>query len=247
MKKNILIASLLIAASIFDLVAAETVQTLRDLKIPANKQVFTDMFKLEKGKKVEFSGKAFSEKAVGHIAMEVRFFDINKRIIHPHLVNALKGSETKLVKPAQKGEKSFIIADNPLWQNYKKYRLAAFNAQADMSDLPNRFCEYYVSNVEKTSDGLQVTLSRPLSRNYPANMQVRLHGDAGWMRFNPSVIGASTQGVEFKLAAEWANIPGHSTHKLWEGAVWARVFCKSKSNCDLKDMKVTAVDAAAAK
>ena len=148
---------------------------------------------------------------------------------------------------AKKGEKSFIIADNPLWQNYKKYRLAAFNAQADMSDLPNRFCEYYVSNVEKTSEGLQVTLSRPLSRNYPANMQVRLHGDAGWMRFKPSVIGASTQGVEFKLAAEWADAPGHNAHKLWEGAVWARVFCKSKSNCDLKDMKVTAVDTAAVK
>lgn len=247
MKKSLLIALSLTTAAISNLYGNENTQILKDLKIPAQKQIFTDMFKLEKGKKIEFSGKAFSEKAVEHIAMEVRFFDINKRIIHPHLVNALKGSEAKLVKPAQKGEKSFIIADNPLWQNYKKYRLAAFNAQADMSDLPNRFCEYYVSNVEKTSEGLQVTLSRPLSRNYPADMQVRLHGDAGWMRFKPSVIGASAKGVEFKLAAEWADAPGHNAHKLWEGAVWARVFCKSKSNCDLKDMKVTAVDTAAVK
>lgn len=247
MKKNILIASLLIAASIFDLVAAETVQTLRDLKIPANKQVFTDMFKLEKGKKYQFSGLAATAKSAGHIVMEVRFFDINRRVIHPHLVNAAKGTEVKLLKPAKKGEKSFIIADNPLWQNYKKYRLAAFNAQADMSDLPNRLCEYYIEKCEKTAEGILVTMTRPLSRNYPAGMLVRMHGDAGWMSFDPSVIGATPKGIDFKLSTEWAKAPGHATKHIWEGAAYARVFCKSKIDCELKNIKVTAVDVSGSK
>lgn len=247
MKKNILTALSFLAAFAFELCAAENIQVLKNLEIPANKQVYTDMFKLEKGKKYEFSGVALCEKNISHIAMEVRLFDINRRIIHPHLVNAAKGTEAKLVKPAVKGEKSFVIENNPKWLNNKRYILAAFNAKTDLSDLPNRFCEYYVRKCEKTAEGLKITLSRPLSRNYPANMLVRLHGDAGWMRFNPAVIGASVKGVPFKLSAEWAKTPGHDPFRIWEGAAYARIYCKSKGSCKLENMKITALDISADK
>ena len=139
MEKNILSALLLFSAAVPILYGGEFFQQLKNLEIPAGKQVFTDTFKLEKSKKYEISGRAVCEKNVGRISLDVRFYDINRRLIHPHFVNALNGSETRLLKKAGKGEKSFLIADNPLWKNYPKYRIAVFDARKDLSDLPNRF------------------------------------------------------------------------------------------------------------
>ena len=247
MKKNALSVLLLFSAAVFRLCGGEDVQTLQNLEIPAGKQVFTDMFKLEKGKNYEFTGLAVCGKNAGRIVLDVRFYDLNRRLIHPHFVNALKGAETRLLKPAKKGEKSFFVADNPLWENYKKYRIVVFNARQDLSDLPNRFCEYYVSKCEKTKEGVLVTLSNPLSRNYPANMLVRLHGDGGWMRFKPSIIGASAKGIPFKFSAEWAKVPGYDPRHFWDGAVWARIFCKSQNNCKLENIKISVFNAAVKK
>lgn len=209
------------------------------VELPANKQITVPhLIKLEKGKAYEVTGKAFAAQANCNISAGFLFYDSKKFIIHPHMVNVVKGSETKLVKPAIKGEKTIVIADNNKFNDIKKGNIVAFNVKKDMSDLPNRQCEYYIVKKEKSADGTVITFSRPLSKNYPAGTLVRLHFGSGLMRFAQSPIKANKNGDAFSFFAKGAQAGVFSVNDLYFNASYARVYFKSDKKASIRNLEI---------
>ena len=102
------------------------------------------------------------------------------RMILARHVNAIPDTFTELTEAAKKGDTSIKIKDGTKWIA-RKNRVAAFNAKADNSDLPNYDVSLGVKSVEKKNDYWEVVFFSPLTKGYSAGTQVREHFMGGYV------------------------------------------------------------------
>ncbi len=80
------------------------------------------------------------------------------------------GTQTVLAAPAKKGDKKILIKDGKKW--FVQWGYAAFNAKADLSDLPN-YDLVGIAAVKQNGDVWEIALKTPLVQDYPAGTSVR--------------------------------------------------------------------------
>ena len=84
------------------------------------------------------------------------------------------GSLTELTVDAAKGETVIKVRDASRWQ-VSRSSAVAFNARADLGDIPNFNLVRGVAGIAATGAGHTVTLNAPLTAAYPAGSGVRQH------------------------------------------------------------------------
>ena len=127
-----------------------------------------------------------------------------RRIGLEHGENNTKGSFTSLTADVAKGAKTITVKDASKWKK-GKYYYVAFDAKEDMSDIPN----FNIANISKIEDNT-ITLSKALSKAYPAGTMVRQHRSGGTYIYTKSGKapekwtvwkGKPAQGAIFRKAA----------------------------------------------
>lgn len=82
---------------------------------------------------------------------------------------------TELVKPAEKGDTTITVKSAAKWRRGRVF-VVAFNAAADGSDIPNRDTSSTIASMKRNTPGGDViTLTKPLTKSYPAGTKVRQH------------------------------------------------------------------------
>ena len=110
----------------------------------------------------------------------IKPLDDKGRYISSQHVSAHPGTITELAAPCKAGDTVIKIKDGSKWKAHKHY-VAAFNVEADKSDLPNRNVSDGIKSVEKKDDYYEVTLLKPLKKAYPAGTKVREHRMGGYV------------------------------------------------------------------
>ena len=157
--------------------------------------------------------------------------------------NAYKDSYAVLAEPVKKGDtKLKVKAENPkVWRAVPGF-VVAFQAQKDLSDLPNENISPNLDKVVKNADGTQtVTLKGACKADYPAGTSVRLSGGYSiyfnwkrlpkvtkeWQEFSAEITGeqlpagqydgkkfpAGADTLEFFVMVNWLTKPA-STSEL---------------------------------
>ncbi len=111
-----------------------------------------------------------------HFAFQPR--DKEGRAIFVHEVQMANPTLGVLAEDALDGDTQIFFRKND-WRVPYPHWLLAFEAQEDMSDIPNRKCTARLvkDSVVAVGDELRVTLTKPLVGSYPAGTKVRLHSD----------------------------------------------------------------------
>ena len=165
--------------------------------------VTTRLIPVEAGKKYILSG---TFKSLGEAPSKVFFgficYDKNKRQIHPLHSNIILDSVTSLASASKKGDKTLVLKANDKWK--KGGYAVAFNVKDDFSDLPNREIVYKIIKVVPKGADMELQLSAPVKKAYPAGTKVRMHtGSCG--RYLYTVICGS------KIPKEWKVYEGNVT------------------------------------
>ena len=149
-------------------------------------------------------------------------YDEQKREIQPYHVYFTPGSETVLAEAARKGAKTIRVKDGAKWKSGAMY-CPAFFARKDHSDIPNR--DVLIGGIEKVTPGngwTELTLKRPLEKDYPAGTALRQHlymssfylktGETPgeWKQESASVSGRSEGGTK--------------NGKWWPGTAYFRIM-----------------------
>lgn len=158
---------------------------------------------LVKGRGVFFSAKTIDVDPAGsyHFSVEYRNrsgspvkimtgfvpLDGTGKVIPANTVCRIPGTETETAAEAYRGEKILRVKDASKWKADLSSGYAAFNAKADLSDLPNASVVPMVKNgVEKEGNVWKIILKNPLPKNIPAGMKVRQHSNnSGAYIWNP--------------------------------------------------------------
>ncbi|MBT3380565.1 MAG: hypothetical protein HN742_10435 [Lentisphaerae bacterium] len=105
--------------------------------------------------------------------------DGKKRIIPSDAGDfTVPGSLTELAADAAKGDTVIKVRDASRWQASKSSTVA-FNARADLGDIPNFNLVRGVAGIAATGAGHAVTLNAPLAAAYPTGSGVRQHVSQG--------------------------------------------------------------------
>ena len=149
-------------------------------------------------------------------------YDKDGQEIQPYHVYYTPGSETVLTEDAPKGGRTLKIRDGSKWKSGAMY-CPAFHVKADGGDIPNR--DVLTGGIEKVTAGdgyTELTLKRPLAKDYPAGTAVRQHlyqsslylkvADipAGWKKESAALSGISKGAVRY---GQW-----------WPGTEYFRVM-----------------------
>lgn len=115
---------------------------------------------------------------------------------------AEKGTDTELAAPARKGDTVVKVKDASQWDMLTPWGVIAFNAKDDCSDLPNRdVTQIAEKKIEKKGDVWEVTLKKPVAKDYPAGTRVRQQ------RFGATYL--YTAGPGKKAPADWQEFSGN--------------------------------------
>lgn len=128
---------------------------------------------VEAGKKYTLAG---TFKSLGEAPSKIYYgficYDKKKRQVAHYHSNVILGSATTLAQECKKGDKAIIIKANKKW---KKNHAIAFNVKDDFSDLPNRDLIYKITKVTPKDGDMELQLSAPARKAYPAETKVRMH------------------------------------------------------------------------
>lgn len=171
---------------------------------------------VEPGKKYTLSG---TFKSLGTKPSRVYYGFIcyckDKKTVETTHSNVVPDSAATLAAECNKGDKKIVIKANKAWKpNYA----AAFNAKDDFSDLPNREIVYKTVKITpqgENGETMEVELSAPLTKSYPAGTPVRAHSPA-YGTFIYTAICGSLVPAEWKTYTGTASIaePGKMSYKL---------------------------------
>ena len=134
--------------------------------------------KLDPAKKYTVRGKVRLAKDSPVTGIDIGYFMIDKtgRTMPLNNFYPVKDSYAVLTAPVKAGDKSFTVkAEAPkVWRAVPGWS-AMFQAQKDLSDLPNEKTTPNLAKVVKNADGTQtVTLKYPVKYDFPAGTSVRL-------------------------------------------------------------------------
>ena len=218
---------------------------------------------LVKGRGVFFSAKTIDVDPAGnyHFSVEYRTrsgspvkiltgfvpLDGNGKAISAKTVGRITGTETETVVEAYRGEKILRVKDASGWKVNLSDGYVAFDAKADLSDLPNPSVFPMVKNgVEKEGNVWKITLKNPLQKNIPAGMKVRQHSGGGAYIWNP--VRDYQQGKWILRCSKLigpAGKPDKARYSVWPGMKKARfvllVNGKADSVTEIRNVKIEEV------
>ena len=107
-------------------------------------------------------------------------YDKNGNVLNAAPQNCYPGTDTVLAAPAQKGDKTVTIKDGAKW--VVQWGNIAFNTKPDFSDLPNNEYAAFTA-INKKGDVWELTLAKPLAKDYPAGTNVREQRNGASFRY----------------------------------------------------------------
>ena len=114
-------------------------------------------------------------------------FDASGKEIKSENVSSFPGTETELAAPAEPGDNVLKVKNAAAWKNFT-YCVAAFNAKADKSDLPNRDLSSGITGIKQNKDIWEISLKKPLKKDYPAGTRIREHYKGGYIYVKYGVV-----------------------------------------------------------
>ena len=191
--------------------------------------VSTDIFKVDPGKKAVLSGefRTLPGKKVrvyiGYICL-----DGAEEVIAVQHVNLIADSETELTAPVARDDASIYVRDG---SKFAKGSVVAFDAKADLSDLPNRnLSQGRIGKAEQQADGTWlIPLDGKAGYDYPAGGKVRAHMGGGYLYSSIVDLNENWKTVQGSMTGMALKIGGR---KWWPGTKSARliIFGASESN-----------------
>ena len=158
-----------------------------------------------------------------------------RQILHHHVAITQK-TATVLAADAKVGDKTITVKDA---SNWKKDYWIAFNAKADLSDLPNRELVRAGKSIEKKGDVWIVTLTTPLKKAYAAGTAVREHSSGGYIYVQSGVkVGADWKTISGEVSGLNPLTNGGYNKKFWPGTVTIRPMLLLNWNWSVKDSAV---------
>lgn len=241
-----------LAVSAFVL-AAEPVTLTGDAVVPSSdgamelvpgKRVWTqEMVPVDPAKSYILSGEFRTVKEPGTnspaVFLGVISYDAKKRHIARSMVDAIEGTETELVAPAAKGDKTLIVKDASKWIKTPSAFAIAFDVQPEYADLPNRKLAMLITKIEQVENGWKVDFSIPLKADYPAGTPVRQHreGSYCWCGLNNKVIsGEEWTAAGSSVTGEYSVGAGYK--KFWKGTRFVKIvlFCSKGSKLEFRNL-----------
>jgi hypothetical protein len=148
---------------------------------------------IEAGKKYMLSG---TFKSLGEEKSKIYYgficYDKKKQHVVNYHSNVILGSATTLAQECKKGDKALVIKTNKKW---KKGLWVAFNAKDDFSDLPNRESFYRITEVVTKGKDMELKLSVPIKKVYPAGTKVRAHSSKYGTYLYTTIVGAAMPNI----------------------------------------------------
>ncbi len=213
--------SIALALGILCAVSAVSSEKIRLEKSKSLREV-TDFIPVNSQKTWELSLAA--EGKSGRLDIYLSQYDSQKRRIGAYNVCALPGTATVLTAPAAHGAKEFTVADGSKW-DLKQGNIAAFDAKADFSDLPNFRHEYYVKKVSREGNVWRAEMSQGLFREHAAGTRVRLHRDGDHMGWGIAFPEPKPFARLIEPAGKTGGNPGH----WWPGTAFVRLALRTTS------------------
>ncbi len=168
------------------------------------------------------TGEFRAEEKCSGFSFGLMLYTRERRLIAPHSVRAVAGTEAKLVKPAKKGDFAIVVDDASAWK-LPQGKIAALGVRPELADLPAGTFAYYITAITPDADGYRIEFSRPLPTAVSSGVMVRQHCDAR----NFSVIWKGTLGCGWtpfrRLISAGAQYTTQSD-RWWPGVRFARIF-----------------------
>jgi hypothetical protein len=157
----------------------------------------------------------------------LRMYNAKKRSIDRVNITVRKGSFTRLMADAKKGDKVLKVSDCSKWDMRKlnlKRTCLAFDAVKDFSDLPNYNISPGIEKIEKKDNFYEVTLVKPLAKTYPDGTKIRQHYMHGGFQY----CAASYKAVPKKWTQYSAVVKGLAKYgapnkQFWPGTKYVRI------------------------
>ena len=128
------------------IVSAKELLTLDNLQLAASErqQPLGDLFPIDSARNYRLCLEVRATGGDGATFWPILEQYDNKRLpIASFQLNAIAGTETTLLRDVHAGDTELLVADSSKWLPPEQGKIVAFNAAADLSDLPNRNIEYY--------------------------------------------------------------------------------------------------------
>ena len=183
-------------------------------------------FKVDPAKKYTLSFEMRKTPETQKVLVYAGFWPLNEDMvrIEPHFVRCERNSGAKLTADAAAGSKTIRITQPKRWKEGAKTWCVSFRDQAecktpDFEVICNRSCS------DIAADGsLEVTLAKPLPKDYPAGTPIHFHSDGPgmysacdartptdeWETFSCTVTRIKTGGIPVK--EQW-----------WDGTKYAKL------------------------
>ncbi len=147
----------------------------------------TDWIEVDPSKTYRLSGDFKSAGGGPNVALiGLRLFNAEKKAIDATSVSAIANSGTTLAADAGTGSTQVKVRDAASWENaMRTQRLAiafATSPGEEYSDLPN-FQTCRVTSLEKSDDGWDISLDKPLDKPYQEGTAVRAHLISGHLMY----------------------------------------------------------------
>ena len=176
--------------------------------------------------------------------------DSDKIILEPVYVRQEVGSLTTLTENATAGATKLKIRKPRRWIKpiYRGYYII-FDAKNDLSDLPNTSGIQLVA-AEDLADGVvEITLKKPLPKDYPAGSQVRFHIGGPYMYSALDAKKLSSEWIKVSCTVTGTDPAAMDFKKWWIGTKYAKPlfllnykdFAKQK-HTQLRKIKVSIED-----
>lgn len=178
--------------------------------------VSTEFVELDPARKYLLTGEFRSGEGKGKLSFGLNQYDQRKRLISPHLVNPVAGTETELRRAVKKGDTELFVKDASKWKPAAG-KIVAFHAE-----LPARAIGYYITAIAPDGEEYRITLSKPVPADFAAGTPVRQHADgrdanaawnepvtAAWTRFEKIFTGTGPHRPNqstFYAASRYAKI-----------------------------------------
>jgi hypothetical protein len=155
-------------------------------------------------------------------------YDKDKRYFDATTVTPFKNSDTILVAPANKGDKTIKIKSAKNWDSLLKQKRLTIACEIDdsgnYSDLPNRKISNIVTKLEE-KDGIWIaTLKTPLTFSAPVNSKVRAHAKCGHYMYALTFKKHMNEWTVFSGKISPAKKTGSPSRRLWSGVKFAKIL-----------------------
>lgn len=142
------------------------------------KKLLSTMIPVDPARYYILCGSLKSDEEVKNVTFGLELLNGSKHLIHSHSVRAIEGTETRLVKGANKGDNAIFVQDAAKWK-IANGRVVALWVKTDLKDLPARAFAYYIKSIDQMPDkSWCIEFTNPIIYNIAAGSLIRQHSDA---------------------------------------------------------------------